>query len=64
MTALCDPRALNVRAGFGESFCIYKFELMLTQQQKAEAEKKLKNINEELAIEDELRNNVSNRCVM
>ena len=53
-----------MRAGFGESFCIYKFELMLTQQQKAEAEKKLKNINEELAIEEELRNNVSNRCVM
>lgn len=32
---------------------------MLTQQQKAEAEKKLKNINEELAIEEELKATVS-----
>lgn len=33
--------------------------MMLTQQQKAEAEKKLKNISEELAIEEELKAAVS-----
>jgi hypothetical protein len=33
---------------------------MLTAQQKAEAEKKLKNIGEELAHEEEIKSTISN----
>lgn len=37
---------------------------MLTKEQKAEAEKKLKNMNEEMALEEQLKATVSTFRVM